>query len=121
MAKQGLSVPAAGAWLMAVAALAGLAVSIYNYFDPQSGIAGEPGTILVIVSSALLLLAGWLLAGNVLRSRFLRGFFAVAALLDIAGTALAGYLLHSQFLVIAMLIGLVGWLTYIFWPRRAYA
>jgi hypothetical protein len=64
-------------------------------------------------------LAGWLLAGNILSNRFLRGLFVVAALLDIAGTSFAGYLLHSQFLVIAMLAGLLGWLAYVFCARRA--
>jgi hypothetical protein len=118
MAKQGWSAPVAGAWLVAAAALAGLAVSIFNYFDPQSGIAGEPGTMLVIVSTALLALAGLLLSGNRLGG-FLRGFFALAALLDLVGTALAAYMLHSWSLVALMIIGLAGWLLYVMRPRSA--
>jgi hypothetical protein len=121
MAKQGFSASAAGTWLMIAAALVGLAVSAYNYFDPQSGIEGEPGTILVIVASAILAISAWLLTGHKLRSRFARGFFTTGLLIGIAGTAFAGYMLHSQVLVIAMIVALVGWLVYLFAPRPAFA
>jgi hypothetical protein len=106
---------------MIAAALAGLGISIFNYFDPQSGIAGEPGTVLVIVSTAILALAAWLMTGSKLRGRFARGFIATGLLLDIAGTALAGYMLHSQILVILMFIALLGWLAYMFTRRPAIA
>lgn len=121
MAKQGTSISAAGIWLMIAAAVAGLGVSIFNYFDSQSGIADEPGTILVIVSTAIMALAAWLMTGGKLRGRFPRGFIALGLLLDIAGTAFAGYMLHSQVLVILMFIGLLGWLAYMFSPRPAIA
>jgi hypothetical protein len=98
-----------------------LGVSIFNYFDAQSGIAGEPGTILVIVASAILVIAAWLLTGRKLRGRFGRGFFTTGLLVGIVGTAFAGYMLHSQALVILMLIALMGWLVYLFAPRPAYA
>ena len=106
---------------MIVAALIGLGLSIFNYFDPQSGIAGEPGTILVIAASAILAISAWLLTGHKLRGRFGRGFFTTGLLIGIAGTAFAGYMLHSQALVIAMIAALVGWLVYLFAPRPAFA
>ena len=40
-----------GAMIIASSAIIGTAVSIYNYLDPMSGIAGTPGAILVIVST----------------------------------------------------------------------
>ena len=119
MARQGVTTSTAGLWLMILAALAGLGVSIFNYVDPQSGIAGEPGTILVIVSTAILVVAAWLLTGSKLRGRFVRGLLTTGLLLDIAGTAFAGYLLHSQALVILMGVALLGWLAYLFSPRPA--
>ena len=121
MARQGVSASTAGLWLMILAALAGLGVSIFNYFDPQSGIAGEPGTILVIVATAILVIAAWLLTGSKLRGRFARGFFTTGLLIGIAGTAFAAYLLHSQALVILMGVALLGWIAYLISPRPALA
>lgn len=121
MARQDFSASSIGVWLIFAAALAGLAVSSFNYLDPQSGIAGEPGTILVIVSTAILTVLAWLMKGGGLRSRFLRRFITLAAILDIAGTAFAGYLLHSQTLVILMFVAFLGWIFYMLAPRPAVA
>ncbi|WP_201403325.1 hypothetical protein [Kaistia sp. 32K] len=101
-----------GAWIMALAALAGLIVSILNYFNRDSGIAGEPGTILVIVSTAILLVAAVILA----RARpgaFLRWFLVIGCLVDILGTGFAAYLLESQALLLLMLAALVGWILHV--------
>lgn len=111
----------AGAWLVAMAALAGCIVSIVNYFDPASGIAGEPGTILVIASTALLALFGWLLSIDGGRGAFFRVFIVTSSLLDIIGTGLAGYLLHSQALCLLMLVSLAAWLAHVFFRRRRAA
>jgi hypothetical protein len=113
---QPMSVSAGGGWLVALAAIAGCVVSIANYFDAQSGIAGEPGTVLVIASAAILALFGWFMTGHG-GGRFFRAFVAVSALLDIAGTAFAGYLLHSQSLFYLMLLAFLGWLIHVFGPR----
>ncbi len=110
-----------GAWFMAAAAVAGLAVSVANYLNPQSGIAGEPGTVLVIASTALLALFGLLMGADRRRGAFLRIFFLVSALLNIAGTAFAGYLLHSTALVVLMMAALLGWLLHLFGRRNAVA
>lgn len=105
-----------GAKFVALSALVGLGVSVANYFSRDSGIAGEPGTLLVMASTSLLVLAGFVLA-TPLGGRALRGFFVVAALLDILGTGFAAYMLESQVLMGAMAISLVGWLVYLFGPR----
>lgn len=108
-----------GAWLVAVAALAGLAVCVANYFNPQSGIAGEPGTILVIASTALLALFGLLMGAA--RATPLRIFITASSLLNIAGTAFAGYLLHSTALVVLMMAALLGWLLHVVGRRKPLA
>ncbi|HMF67651.1 MAG TPA: hypothetical protein VK602_08585 [Phyllobacterium sp.] len=109
----------AGAALMVLASLGGLIVSGFNYFNPDSGIAGEPGTLLVIASTILLAIFGIALAR--LRGGFLRVFFIVSSILNIAGTSFAGYLLHSQTLVILMFVSLLGWILHVFRRRRAFA
>src|SRR5438477_12859515 len=110
-----------GASLMAMAAILGVAVSVFNYSSPDSGINGTPGVILVIVSSAILFLFGLILAGTRWKSTGLRGFIMIAALLDIAGTGFAAYLLHSQALVILMVVALVGWVIQLFRRRSVVA
>ena len=107
-----------GALLVALAALVGLGVSIANYFNPDSGIAGEPGTILVIASTALLAVFGWLLSGEGWRGTLLRGFIVLSTVLNIIGTGFAGYLLHSWVLLGAMIIAALGWIAIQFRPRR---
>ena len=113
------TIPRIGAWLIAVAATAGCILSIVNYLDPASGIAGEAGTILVIASTALLALFGWLLGDGGRRGAFFRVFIVTSSLLDIVGTGLAGYLLHSQALVLLMLVSLAAWLAHVFFRRAA--
>jgi hypothetical protein len=106
-----------GTSLLCSAAVVGAAVSIANYFSPDSGIAGTPGAILVIASSVILIALGRIMRSA--RSRGLRVFVTAAALLDIAGTAFAGYLLESETLVVAMLVCLAGWFIHLIEPQPA--
>jgi hypothetical protein len=121
MASTLWTISRAGAWIIALAATAGCVVSIVNYFDPASGIAGEAGTVLVIVSTALLASFGWLLGDDGRRGMFFRVFFVTSSLLDIIGTGLAGYLLHSQALFLLMLVSFAAWLAHVFFRRRRAA
>ena len=97
-----------GAWLIALGGLIGAAVSAYYYFIPGVGLDGEPGVLLVIVSSLLLLLAGLLLAGRV--TGVIASLFVFLALLDIVGTSVCAYFLETPILLGAMALALVGWL-----------
>ena len=108
-----------GALIVILAALIGLGVSIANYFNSDSGIAGEPGTLLVIASTALLAVFGWLLSGDGWRGTLLRGFIVLLTVLNIIGTGLAGYLLHSWVLLAAMLLAALGWMAMQTKSRRA--
>ncbi len=115
-----------GALIIALGAAIGLVVSIYNYFispglfAPFSDVAGTIGGLLVIGSTALMLLAGLILAG-LPRSRILTWIAIIGCLLDIVGTGFAALLLDSTPLLIAMAICAVGWVLWIFAGRRAHA
>ena len=106
-----------GASLLCSGAVLGAALSIANYFSPDSGIAATPGALLVIVSTVILLAFGLIMRGDVRRGRGFRVFIAGSALFDIAGTAFAGYLLDSETLVVLMLVSLAGWLIHLFESR----
>ena len=109
-----------GALLMGLAAAAALALCIYNYVTPFTGIDGTPGALLVIVSTAILILLALILqmghGGGALHV-----FILVASLLDIAGTAFAGLLLESRGLMALMAVCFIGWLMVAFRPRIAVA
>jgi hypothetical protein len=110
-----------GGYVVALSAILGTAISIYNYLDPMSGIAGTPGAILVIVSTLILFFAGLILATDARRGAGFRAFFVVGTLLGIMGTAFAAYLLSSQALQGLMVICAVGWLMRLFRPPAAVA
>lgn len=107
-----------GAWLIVIASIVGLTVSIINYNAADSGVAGSAGAMLVIVSSALLLFAGFLL-GRDMGGFGVRAVFATLCFFGIVGTAFAGYLLESTTLVAAMAVCLFGWFIRLFQTRTA--
>lgn len=108
-----------GAWLIVITSLVGFAVSLYNYNSPDSGIAGTPGAMLVIVSSLILFVFGFIL-GRDMGGRHFRLFLAASCLVGIVGTGFAGYLLESTTLGILMAVSLFGWLLRLFlWRHEA--
>ncbi len=106
-----------GTWAMAVAALASLALSAVNYVAPYNGIHGSAGALLVIVSSALILVGAVLLAVDRSASRALTATVAVLLLLGILGTGLAAYFLEADMLVALMVVAMAGWLGRALAPR----
>lgn len=115
-----------GALLIALGAAVGLVVSIYNYFSPvgflsaYSNTAGTAGVLLVIGSTAIMLVAGLILA-TLPRSRSLVVFALAGCLVDILGTGFAALLLDSLPLLVAMAIAAVGWLMWVFGRRPSLA
>jgi len=109
-----------GASLLCSGAILGTAVSVANYFSPDSGIAGTPGAILVIVSTLILLVFGLIMRSDV-RGFGFRVFIAGSALFNILGTAFAGHLLNSETLAVLMMVSLAGWLIHLFEQRRVRA
>lgn len=105
---------AGGAWLMTAAAALGLIDAWIEYVRLGSGIDHTGGALLVIVSCALLVVAGVVLA-LVGRGGW-RILFAVLSILDVLGTGLAAWFLHAWILLALMAVALVGWLILVFAP-----
>ena len=97
-----------GAWLIVAGGLIGAIVAAYYYFIPGAGLDGESGTLLVLISSLLMLLAGLVLLGRA--TGFLASLFVVLILLDIIGTGVCAYFLETPVILAAMVLALIGWL-----------
>jgi hypothetical protein len=101
-----------GIWVLAVVSLLGLIDAIYDYVAPNNGIHGTEGALLVVVSTALMLIAAALIAFGVLRGGW-RVLFEVLIFLDILGTGTAAYFLEAYILVGLMVVALIAWLVQI--------
>ena len=99
-----------GAWLIILASLIVIAICVYDYYTPETGLIGTGGTILVAVSGLLMLLAALVVAWVPNRSGLLQGFLVVSILLDIIGSSVAGYFLESPVIMAAEALALIGWL-----------
>lgn len=102
-----------GLWLLTAASLLGLIDAIFNYFSPANGIHGTEGALIVIVSTALQLIAALLILARVVRG-WVWWLFQVLILLDLIGTALAAYLLEADLLLALTVLGFIGWLLQMF-------
>jgi hypothetical protein len=97
-----------GIWLVAIASLIALVLTLVAYFTPHGAIAHQWGTLLVLVSSALMLAA----SAAIMRMRMPHGVHVtldVLILLDILGTAACAYFLEFTVLLILMIVALLGW------------
>jgi hypothetical protein len=99
-----------GAWLIILASLIVMAICVYDYYTPETGLIGTGGTILVAVAGLLMLLAALVVAQVPNRSGLLQGFLVVSILLDIIGSSVAGYFLESPVIMAAQALALIGWL-----------
>ena len=99
-----------GAWLIILASLIVMAICVYDYYTPETGLIGTGGTILVAVAGLLMLLAALVMAQVPNRSGLLQGFLVVSILLDIIGSSAAGYFLESPVIMAAEALALIGWL-----------
>jgi hypothetical protein len=108
-----------GLLLLTLASLLGLADAIFNYISTDNGIHGTEGALLVVVSTALLVVASLLLIGGI--RGWLKGLFEVLIFLGILGTGAAAYFLEAQILLILMVIALLGWLLQLGRSRRIAA
>ena len=100
-----------GAWLIILAALIVMAISVYDYYTPETGLIGTGGVILTAVSALLMLLAGLVVAAVPARPCFLQWFLVSAILLDIIGSSVAGYFPESPVIMAAEALALIGWLV----------
>lgn len=110
--------PAYGLLLLALAALAGTALSIFNYYV-DIGINHTDGVLVVIATTVIM----WIVALIMVRARSMwswtRGIILALLLVDILGTGIAGWFLESWVLVALMAVALFGWAAHVlFGPRR---
>jgi hypothetical protein len=87
-----------------------MAICVYDYYTPETGLIGTGGVILVAGAAALMLLASLTLAMMPNRSCLMQGFLVVSILLDIIGSSVAGYFLESPIIMAAEALALIGWL-----------
>lgn len=100
-----------GDWVLVVASVAALGVSMFNYLTPGNGIAGSGGALMVVVSSALMSLAALVLTVARVGKRSLRATIDVLLLLGILGTGFAAYMLEADVLLAATALAFVGWVA----------
>ncbi|WP_244158308.1 hypothetical protein [Salinicola socius] len=96
----------AGIIVLLVASLAGLAISLYAYFTPLTGVNGSLGALAVILSTIALVIMTLVMAPLSCRSG--RVALRLLILLALVGTGFAGLLLHQWWLTAAMVVGLIG-------------
>jgi hypothetical protein len=112
----------AGPAIMAIGAVAGLIVAVIAYFVEASGIDHTGGALLVVASSACLLIGAILEMTEWIRQHWTGPTITVLMILGIAGTFLAAAFLESLWLEIAIAVCFVGWLIHVFWrPQRDLA
>lgn len=99
-----------GAWLIVLASLITIAICIYDYYTPETGLIGTGGVILVAGAAVLMLLASLAMAKFPNRPRFVQRFLVISIILDIIGSSIAGYFLESPVIMAAQALALVGWL-----------
>ena len=99
-----------GAWLIVLASLIVIAICVYDYYTPESGLIGAGGVILVAGAAGLMLLAALATARMPNRSSSLQTFLVVSIILDIIGSSVAGYFLESPVIMAAEALALIGWL-----------
>ena len=100
-----------GAWLIILASLITIAICVYDYYTPETGLIGTGGVILVAVAALLMLLASLAMAHNAPTApAALQCFLVVSIILDIIGSSVAGYFLESPVIMAAQALALIGWL-----------
>ena len=99
-----------GAWLIVLASLIVMAICVYDYYTPETGLIGTGGVILVAVAALLMFLASLTMALKPMRSALLQNFLVISILLDIIGSSVAGYFLESPVIMAAQALALIGWL-----------
>lgn len=101
-----------GELLIAAAGLIGMVLVLIAYFTPHGAIAMQWGTLLVLVSTALMLMAALVIARPA-TPQWLVTTYEVLILLDIAGTSLCAYFLELYALLVLMAVALLGWALHI--------
>lgn len=107
---------AAGAWIVLAAAGLGLIVALAGYLLPGNGIDHTEGALLVVGSTALMLVAGLAVFATSWAPPVVRTVLNWLIALDILCTAFAAYMLESSVLAVLMIVAFVAWLVAEFAP-----
>ena len=99
-------------WLIAIPAGIGLVLSLIAYLTPHGAVAHSWGAVLVVVATALLLVASLLLVLAEMPHWFVV-LLEVLIILDIVGTGVAAYFLETYILLAFMVIALIGWIFHL--------
>ena len=103
---------------LAALALLALLDAMFNYWSPGNGIHGSEGALLVVISTALMLLAALVIAMH-WGAAWVRAVLSGLLLLDFLGTALAAYFLNAWLLLALAALGVVVWLARLARPASA--
>ncbi|WP_229819645.1 hypothetical protein [Kushneria pakistanensis] len=107
-----------GAMVILVASAVGIAIALYAFLTPLTGVNGTLGAKIVIATCAILaILAGAL---SLCQTRGLHNLLRVVIVAVIIGTAFAALLLHLWWLALAMAVALVGLMIDIFRPAPTH-
>lgn len=107
-----------GMVLIAMGSAAGAGISVFNYLDRASGIAGTPGAALVVGSCLAILFAALVILSPFNRLRWLSRTLFALIFLGLLGTAFAAYLLESVWLQTAIAGCFAGWFAALFERHR---
>ncbi len=102
-----------GAWMMVAGSAAGLVASIVYYFWRGNGIAHTDGVLVVIGSTAILLLAALVVVFDTRRHWFTSAFLNVGTCIDILGSGFAAWMLEANWLLGLMCLTALGWLVHV--------
>lgn len=103
--------------VLLVSAVIGLAIALYAYFVPLTGVTGSLGALGAIVFCALLIVMALIL--GVATARAARIVLRVLIVLALVGTCFAALLLHQWWISVAMGVGLVGLIIDLIRPAGA--
>ena len=95
-----------GPLLLVVSAAAGLAITLYHYMAPLTGVTETIGAGLVVFSTGIMLVAA--LIHPILPSGVMRKTVMFLILVDAVCTMAAGYFLHEWLLIATMVVALIG-------------
>jgi hypothetical protein len=103
---------------MTASASIGFILSLIAYFTPHGTVAHAWGTLAVIISTGLMVIASLAIALAVLPRWFLV-LLDVLIILDILGTGACAYFLETDILLAFMVIALIAWIVHLVNDGRA--
>jgi hypothetical protein len=100
-----------GVWLLSLSSAAALVLLLIDYFMPHGAISQSRGTLLVVVSTALMFGTA-LLIGLTTLPRWLFLLLNFLIVVDIICTGIVTYFLEAYVVLALMAVALAGWFTH---------